>query len=287
MSMKPRKRLAVEALDNDDHDGEEQRFTEAVHKKPKITDTTDDVLQQKIERERVNAENRGIIYIGHLPHGFYEDELRKYFTQFGDVTRVRVSRSRKTGGSRGYAFVEFLHKDVAQVAAETMNGYLMFEKILKVHVVPTEKVHYDMFGPRFPFPLNREITRTFINMERTETREVKNKQSRLQKLNRKMEALKHLGIDYDFAPVGAEGITVPARSSKRTNSTGDSNSDAENGTLLVDSEDEEIEFKTPPHASKKSIKRRDVKTGQKGPSRKKSREIPVSVNLKKNEKKRK
>ena len=38
---------------------------------------------------------RPVVYISHLPHGFYEEELRSFFTQFGQVCRVKVSRSKK------------------------------------------------------------------------------------------------------------------------------------------------------------------------------------------------
>lgn len=40
------------------------------------------------------SQNRGIVYIGHLPHGFYEEQMQDYFKQFGKVTRVRVARSK-------------------------------------------------------------------------------------------------------------------------------------------------------------------------------------------------
>ena len=69
---------------------------------------------------------RGIIYVGHLPKGFNERELMSFFKQFGDVTKLRVSRSKKTGRSRGYAFLEFSEKKVAQIAAKTMDKYLIF-----------------------------------------------------------------------------------------------------------------------------------------------------------------
>ena len=38
---------------------------------------------------------RGVIYVGHLPHGFYESQLKDYFSQFGAVTKVHVSRNKK------------------------------------------------------------------------------------------------------------------------------------------------------------------------------------------------
>lgn len=72
--------------------------------------------------------DRGIIYLGHIPHGFYEEEMRSFFSQFGIVTRVKLCRSEKTGRSKGYGYVEFLHPEVAKIAAETMNNYLMFKR---------------------------------------------------------------------------------------------------------------------------------------------------------------
>ncbi|VDK21598.1 unnamed protein product [Anisakis simplex] len=36
-----------------------------------------------------------VIKISHLPFGFFEEELFKYFKQFGYVRRVRVARSLK------------------------------------------------------------------------------------------------------------------------------------------------------------------------------------------------
>ena len=50
---------------------------------------------------------RGIVYFSHLPHGFYEKELRQFLGQFGSVTNLRLGRSKRTGGSKGFAFVEF------------------------------------------------------------------------------------------------------------------------------------------------------------------------------------
>ena len=37
----------------------------------------------------------GVIYLGHIPHGFYEDEIRGFFSQFGTIHKVRLSRSKK------------------------------------------------------------------------------------------------------------------------------------------------------------------------------------------------
>jgi nucleolar protein 15 len=41
------------------------------------------------------AQDRGVIFMSRLPHGFYEDQLRGYLSQFGDVTRLRISRNKR------------------------------------------------------------------------------------------------------------------------------------------------------------------------------------------------
>jgi nucleolar protein 15 len=97
-------------------------------------------------------EGPGVVYVGRIPHGFYEHEMRQYFSQFGEINRLRLSRNKKTGASRHWAFVEFKSGGVAKIVAETMNNYLLFEHILKCAVVPQEQLHEDVWkgaGKRF------------------------------------------------------------------------------------------------------------------------------------------
>ncbi|CDO96426.1 unnamed protein product [Kluyveromyces dobzhanskii CBS 2104] len=84
-----------------------------------------------------NSELSGILYISRLPQGFKERELSKYFSQFGDLKQVRLARNKKTGNSRHYAFLEYINKDDAVVAQDTMNNYLIMGHLLKVKVLPT------------------------------------------------------------------------------------------------------------------------------------------------------
>lgn len=91
------------------------------------------------------GESRGVIYLGHIPSGFFEPQMMKFFGQFGKVTRMRLSRSRRTCNPKGYAFIEFAQESVAKVVAETMNKYLLFDKTLVCHLVPPEKQHRLLF----------------------------------------------------------------------------------------------------------------------------------------------
>lgn len=86
------------------------------------------------------AEDRGVMYVGRVPHGFFEHEMRAYFSQFGPVTKLRVSRNKKTGASKGYAFVEFEDAATCDIAAKTMDGYLLFGHILRCKVIPQDQV---------------------------------------------------------------------------------------------------------------------------------------------------
>lgn len=61
----------------------------------------------------------------------FQHQMTEYFKQFGMVTNARVIKSKRTGRSKGHAFVEFRDPAVAQVVAETMNNYLMGKRLIK------------------------------------------------------------------------------------------------------------------------------------------------------------
>lgn len=88
---------------------------------------------------------RGIVLLQNIPHGFYEKQLKKYFGQYGDVTRMRLARSEKTGRSKHFAFIEFRYPEVAQIAAESLNDYIMFRQRLRTVYIPPEKQDHDYF----------------------------------------------------------------------------------------------------------------------------------------------
>lgn len=86
-----------------------------------------------------------VICVSRLPHGFYEPELRSYLAQFGEVTRLRLSRNPRTGASRHYAFVEFRHAEVARIVVETMHNYLLMGHLLQCQLVPEERIHQELW----------------------------------------------------------------------------------------------------------------------------------------------
>ena len=41
-----------------------------------------------------SSENSGVVYLGSIPHGFYEEQMKEYFEQFGKVEKLRLSRNK-------------------------------------------------------------------------------------------------------------------------------------------------------------------------------------------------
>jgi nucleolar protein 15 len=93
--------------------------------------------------------------------------MKKYFSQFGRVLRLRLSRNKQTGASKHYGFVEFQSSEVADIVARTMDNYLLFGHILKCKFIPEDQVHANLFkgaGQRFKVdPRNKKAG---LQMER-------------------------------------------------------------------------------------------------------------------------
>ena len=142
-----------------------------------------------------------VIYVGHVPHGFYETQMREYFGQFGEVTRVKVSRNKKTGKSKHYAFVEFKHPEVAEIVAESMNNYLLANQVLKITLLEPSKVHPKTFegtGTKFKVvPWQRRAAEKH-NRDRSSVEVAKRNKGLVKAEDKRRAAIKAAGIDYDF-----------------------------------------------------------------------------------------
>ncbi|KPI34310.1 putative RNA-binding protein [Cyphellophora attinorum] len=110
---------------------------------PDYKKTTKKLRQAK--EQKSGEDTPGTIYVGRIPHGFYEPQMRAFFTQFGDITRLRLARNKHTAASKHFAFIEFASSEVAKIAAAAMDNYLMFGHILKCKYVEAEALHPDTF----------------------------------------------------------------------------------------------------------------------------------------------
>ncbi|EPQ65805.1 Bgt-3930 [Blumeria graminis f. sp. tritici] len=160
-------------------------------------------VQEKILNDIAKSsahEKPGVVYVGRIPHGFYENEMRGYFKQFGTISKLRLSRNKKTGASKHYAWIKFASATVAEIVAKTMDNYLMFGHLLKVKLVPDEQVPEALFkgankrfkkipwnkieGRRLAQPTSEEVWK--IRIEREEKRR-----------QEKAEKLKKIGYEFE------------------------------------------------------------------------------------------
>ena len=152
--------------------------------------------------EGISSEpSTGVIYVGHLPWGFVDSTLKKYFSQFGNITRIICPRSSKTGRSVGYAFIEFEEEETARIAAKTMNNYILFEKILKCSFVEDKKKYNRIFlkwKKKFEFKEKYKAHCEKMNKKKSKE-EIKTMiQGLLDREEQRREKMKELGIKYEY-----------------------------------------------------------------------------------------
>ncbi|GAB4816007.1 hypothetical protein N2152v2_003053 [Parachlorella kessleri] len=157
---------------------------------------------------------------GHIPHGFFEKQLKEYFTQFGKVTKVRLSRSKKTARSRGYAFLEFQSAEVAKIAADAMDGYLFFGQKLVSRLLKPEECHEDLFKganrvfTKVPW---KKIEMERHNKERTPQEERLRVNKSIKKDRQRQQKIKEAGIDYKYEGLqAAAAAAAPGKAEKTT-----------------------------------------------------------------------
>eukprot|EP01083_Nonionella_stella_P008783 25384_1 len=174
----------------------------------------------KAKQAKVEAESQAskVIYLGHIPPAFEETQILAFLSQFGKITNVKLSRSKRTGNPRGYAFVEFADEEVAAIVADTMSGYfLMGERRLVCHIMPKDKIHPELFlgAERALAKSQAGLTssdylkklhdgvREKHNAPKSEEALAKITKRLLRREKKKREQLKKLGIDYDFPGISA------------------------------------------------------------------------------------
>ncbi|KAF7327566.1 RNA-binding domain-containing protein [Mycena kentingensis (nom. inval.)] len=181
----------------------------------------DATVKRKLENaKRKPAVDRGVLVLSRIPHGFYEEQAKAYFTQFGNVTRIRISRNKKvlssnikqlslipvqTGKSKHYGFIEFDSSSVAQIVAETMDNYLLMGHILQCKVIPKDEVHPELWiGANRkwrPVPKAR-LAQSEHNKPRTKEQQLRSTDRLLKRQEQRQQKLAKAGIEYDFGNVG-------------------------------------------------------------------------------------
>lgn len=88
-------------------------------------------------------ENNSRLYVGGIPVGTGDADLRRHFLQYGEVTDICLPRDRFTGSTRGFAFVQFSRASDADRALadqhQVING-------LQVRIARAEPRHKERAG---------------------------------------------------------------------------------------------------------------------------------------------
>jgi len=204
-----------------------------------------------------------VVYLGHIPHGFFEPQIRKYFSQFGGVRKVRLCRSKKSGKSKCYGFIKFSSALVAKAASEAMDNYLMFNKILKCKVLSKEKIPAKLFkgcDKVFTRSLWPSINASRQNRQKTPEADDRRRKRFVAKMDAKNKKLAALGIKYSYiidSECQASTTTTEVKQEVK-NEVDDADAtivdssftDVSYYSMHVDSSDDEICFKTPPNVVK-------------------------------------
>jgi len=202
------------------------RFGGAVrYKKPVPTEF--DLVEESLQQIN-KTHTRGlssVIYVSHLPFYFQENQMHAYFSQFGKVKRVKLSRNYRTKRSRDYGFVEFASRKVAlAVAHHHQMVHHSPDKVMTCRVVPLSELH-----PK-TMHVNKHRLRSNLlaldaakhNRLRTEEEKVSIEARHRDVHLRRLRTLEDIGVRYRFndddkvpAAIAPASATTPKRMMRR------------------------------------------------------------------------
>jgi RNA recognition motif-containing protein len=72
------------------------------------------------------------IYVSNLSFNVQDEDLREFFTPFGEVTSAKIINDRETGRSRGFGFVEMSDNAASLKAIAELNDASVDGRTIKV-----------------------------------------------------------------------------------------------------------------------------------------------------------
>ena len=190
----PNKEL-IKGFEDESKNAQDQKHTiKKLNHKNKSSSKTKEASGKQNNKKASNKDDQysSIIYISRLPKGFHEKEMSKYFSQFGDLKQVRLARNKKTGNSRHYGFVEFMNKDDAQIAQETMNNYLLMGHLLKVEILRNSEDNAAQISKL------KKYKRMIYKEDQIKKTAKSLKDKSQKKHSERLSSLKEQGIDFEF-----------------------------------------------------------------------------------------
>lgn len=93
--------------------------------------TTKNIEQFKLNELKMGISSAGswhqdydsaYIFIGNLNYGMNEGDIVIVFSEFGEIVDLRLARDKKTGKSRGFAFLAYEDQRSTILAVDNFNG---------------------------------------------------------------------------------------------------------------------------------------------------------------------
>ncbi len=72
------------------------------------------------------------IYVSNLSFNVQDEDLREFFTEYGEVTSAKIINDRETGRSRGFGFVEMSDDEASKKAIAELDGAEVEGRTIKV-----------------------------------------------------------------------------------------------------------------------------------------------------------
>ena len=74
------------------------------------------------------------IYVSNLSFNVQDEDLKEFFTPYGEVTSAKVINDRETGRSRGFGFVEMSDEAASKKAIAELDGATVENRAISVSV---------------------------------------------------------------------------------------------------------------------------------------------------------
>jgi RNA recognition motif-containing protein len=97
-----------------------------------------------MRREKMNLK----LYVGNLPFGASEEDLKKLFSEAGEVQSVKIVTNAYSGRPRGFGFVEMTSQEDAKKAITLLNGKTLMDRTLTVNEARPQKKRGNEFRGR-------------------------------------------------------------------------------------------------------------------------------------------
>ena len=83
------------------------------------------------------------IFVRNLDPTTTEIQLKDLFAAYGSVETVTIVTDRDTEGPRGFAFVEMTHDAEARAAIESLNGFVLNDRAMRLNEARPKAEHGD------------------------------------------------------------------------------------------------------------------------------------------------